>query len=210
MTGLAGAERPALCDAALEAGEAAPTLCAGWTVKDLVVHLLVREGSPAAVGIGVRSLSPLTERAYERVRRRAFDSLVVRLRQGPPRLSPYSLPRLDELANGVEMFVHHEDIRRAQPGWEPRQLDTATEERLWAAVAGYGRRLVRKVPVGVSVERAPDAQLTVLKRSTPTVTVAGAPAEVLLYLLGRREHASVELRGPEAAVARLSEAPLGV
>ncbi|WP_254185823.1 hypothetical protein [Nocardioides panacis] len=44
-------ERTALCDTALQVGEDGPTLCDGWDVKDLVVHLLVREGSPAAAGI---------------------------------------------------------------------------------------------------------------------------------------------------------------
>jgi uncharacterized protein (TIGR03085 family) len=210
MTPLARTERSALCDDALRAGEGAPTLCAGWTVKDLVVHLVVREGSPASVGIAVPPLSGLTERAYERARRRPFESLVEQVRNGPPRLSPYALPKVDELANGIEMFVHHEDIRRAQPGWEPRQLDAATDERLWSAVSGFGRRLVRKAPVGVTAERTPGAKVAVLKDAAPSVTVSGPPGEVLLYLLGRREQARVTLRGSEAALARLADAPLGI
>ena len=27
---------------------------------------------------------------------------------------------IDTLANTVEFFVHHEDVRRAQAGWTPR------------------------------------------------------------------------------------------
>ena len=210
MTPLARTERSALCDDALRAGEGAPTLCAGWTVKDLVVHLVVREGSPASVGIAVPPLSGLTERAYERARRRPFESLVEQVRNGPPRLSPYALPKVDEVANGIEMFVHHEDIRRARPGWEPRRLEAAADERLWSAVAGFGRRLVRKAPVGVTAERTPGATVAVLKDAAPSVTVSGPPAEVLLYLLGRREQARVDLRGSEAALARLADAPLGI
>lgn len=210
MTSLARTERAALCDLALRLGPDRPTRCEGWTVKDLVVHLVVREGSVASVGIAVRPLSGLTERAYARARRRSFESLVDRLRSGPPRLSPLSLPRLDEVANGVEMFVHHEDVRRAQPDWEPRELDTETEERLWSAVAGFGRRLVAKAPVGVVAERTPQDTVAVLRDTAPSVTVAGPPAEVLLYLFGRREGARVQLRGSEAAVARLTEASLGV
>ncbi len=57
MTRLARSERAALCDLALQVGADRPTLCEGWTVKDLVVHLLVREGSPAAVGIVVPPLA---------------------------------------------------------------------------------------------------------------------------------------------------------
>jgi uncharacterized protein (TIGR03085 family) len=210
MTRLARTERSALCDEALETGEGAPTLCAGWRVKDLLAHLVVREGSPASVGIAVRPLAALTERAYERARRRPFESLVEQVRNGPPRLSPYALPKVDELANGIEMFVHHEDIRRARPGWEPRHLDEATEERLWSAVSGFGRRLVRKAPVGVTAERTPGAEVAVLRDAAPSVTVSGPPAEVLLYLLGRREQARVDLRGGEAALARLADAPLGI
>jgi len=210
MTTLARTERAALCDLALRLGPDAATMCRGWTVRDLVVHLVVREGSPASVGIAVPPLSGLTERAYARARRRPFESLVERLRSGPPRLSPLSLPKLDEVANGIEMFVHHEDMRRGRPGWEPRELDTATADRLWSAVAGFGRRLVAKAPVGVVAERAPEDTVAVLRDTAPSVTVAGPPAEVLLYLFGRREGARVRLRGSESAVARLTETSLGV
>ena len=41
MEPLSRSERAALCNSALEAGETAPTLCGGWSVKDLVVHLLM-------------------------------------------------------------------------------------------------------------------------------------------------------------------------
>ena len=40
MEQMSRTERAALCNSALEAGEDAPTLCEGWTVKDLVIHLL--------------------------------------------------------------------------------------------------------------------------------------------------------------------------
>ena len=43
---LARRERHELCDLALTVGEDAPTLCGDWIVKDLVVHLLVRENRP--------------------------------------------------------------------------------------------------------------------------------------------------------------------
>ena len=53
---MAQTERDALCDLALQLGEGEPTLCGDWTVKDLVVHLLVRERSPAAAGIVLKPL----------------------------------------------------------------------------------------------------------------------------------------------------------
>ena len=40
----------------------------------------------------------------------------------PGRLSPFALPGVDKLLNTTEYVVHHEDVRRAQPGWEPRAL----------------------------------------------------------------------------------------
>lgn len=39
---LATTERSAICDAFLAAGPDRPTLCAGWTTRDLLAHLLVR------------------------------------------------------------------------------------------------------------------------------------------------------------------------
>ena len=48
MTSIAAHERMLLCALAQQLGPDEPTLCAGWTVRDLVAHLLVREGSPAA------------------------------------------------------------------------------------------------------------------------------------------------------------------
>jgi uncharacterized protein (TIGR03083 family) len=40
---LARAERAALCDLFDEVGPDAPTLCAGWTTRDLAAHLVIRE-----------------------------------------------------------------------------------------------------------------------------------------------------------------------
>jgi len=121
---MAQSERAALCDLALQVGEDQPTLSGDWTVKDLVVHLLVREGSPAAVGILLSPLSKLTDLESQRLGRRDFAVLVEKLRSGPPVYSPYAVPRLDALLNTLEFFVHHEDIRRAQPDWSARDLAT--------------------------------------------------------------------------------------
>lgn len=42
---LARRERHQLCDLALQVGPDAPTLCDGWTVFDLIAHLVVRENA---------------------------------------------------------------------------------------------------------------------------------------------------------------------
>jgi uncharacterized protein (TIGR03085 family) len=187
-----------------------PTLSGEWTVKDLVVHLVVREGSPAALGIAVGPLAWLTEAEYRRVGRRGFPELVGKLRNGPPRLSPYAVPKLDDLSNTLEFFVHHEDIRRAQPAWEARVLGDDEQRLLWAMVRTAGKALVRKAPTGVTIENATTGSRAVLKGGTDHVVVRGLPSEVTLFVFGRAAQADVELHGPDDAVARLRGTSLGI
>jgi uncharacterized protein (TIGR03085 family) len=210
MPSMSRTERAELCDLALQVGEDQPTLCEGWTVKDLVVHLLIREGSPAAVGIALSPVARLTAWESRRLARRDLAVLVERLRHGPPAYSPLALPKLEPLVNTVEYFVHHEDIRRAQPDWSPRVLDDDAEKTLWSMVRTAGKGLTRGAPVGVTLENATTGSLAVLKRGAPTVTVRGLPSELTLFVFGRRPQAEVELRGDDDAVARLSEASLGI
>lgn len=207
---MARSERAQLCDAALEAGADAPTLCEGWTVKDLVVHLLVREGSPASVGIVVPALSGVLDRTSRRVGRRDLPTLVERLRQGPPVWSPYAVPKVDDLVNTLEYFVHLEDIRRAQPGWTARALSDEEQRTLWSMVRTAGKGLMRGAPVGVTLEDSGTGHRAVLKDAPDPVVVRGLPAEVVLFVFGRAEQADVELLGDERAVARLRGTSLGI
>ena len=210
MTNLARTERAALCDLALELGPDAPTLSGEWTVKDLVVHLLVREGSPAAVGIVVPPLSPLTDAASRRLAREDLPVLVERLRKGPPVWSPFRPGPLDRVLNTLEYYVHHEDVRRAQDGWEPRDLDRRSETALWKAIRVTGRGLVRSAPVGVVIERSDTGQREVLRNKPGAVTVRGLPSEVVLFVYGRQAQARVDLDGVDSDVALLTGADLGV
>jgi uncharacterized protein (TIGR03085 family) len=210
MTTLAQTERASLCDTALAVGENQPTLSGEWTVKDLVVHLLLREGSPASLASLVPPLAGLTAAASRRLGRRPFPELVERLRSGPPRLSPFAIPKVDELANTVEYFIHHEDIRRAQPSWSARPLGDEAEQRLWSMIARMGKLLTRKVPVGVLIQDSTTGATTVLRKGAPTATLRGLPSEVTLYLSGRSEHARVELLGEGDAVAGLSAASFAI
>ena len=149
---LARRERHALCDLALLLGEDAPTVLPDWTAKDLVVHLLVREYSPVgALGLAVDPLSGLTEREMARVGRRDFTVLVERLRGRG--LTPYSLGPVDRVANTLEYVVHHEDLRRAQPDWQPRDLPPGDADVVWRLLRVFGRGLVRQA--GVPVRIAP-------------------------------------------------------
>ena len=203
-------ERTALCDVALQVGEDQPTLCGEWTVKELVAHLLVRERNAAAVGIGLSALSGLTEREMRRVGRTDFAVLVERLRTGPPVWSPYAVPKVDALANTLEFFVHHEDIRRAQPSWQPRELTDDEQKLLWSMVRRAGRHLVRNAAVGVTLENATTGSRAVVKDASEPVVVRGVPSEVTMFVFGRQAQARVELSGPDEAIATLTWPGLGI
>ena len=207
---MAQIERTGLCDVALQLGADQPTLCGEWDVKDLVVHLLVREGSPAAAGIVLHPLARLTELESRRVGRRDFAVLVEKLRSGPPVYSPYALPKVDRLLNTLEFFVHHEDIRRAQPTWSPRTLGDDAERLLWSLTRTAGKALTRGAPVGVTIENSTTGSRAELSAGDPMVTVRGLPSEVALYVYGRKAQAQVELLGDDAAVARLQGSSLGI
>jgi uncharacterized protein (TIGR03085 family) len=195
---LARRERDALCDLALVLGEDAPTLCHPWTAKDLVCHLLVRERSPLA-GIGlIPPLSGLPEQAMARLARKDFRVLVERLRGHG--LTPMALPPVDKLFNTVEFFVHHEDLRRAQDGWEPRELAERDRDELWRVVKGYGGRLVKGAGVPVSARRTDNGVTTTLRKGPDPVVVAGPPTEVLFFLFGRDETHDVTFAGSDEAV----------
>jgi uncharacterized protein (TIGR03085 family) len=211
MTRLSKSERYELCDDALRIGEDQPTLSGDWTVKELVVHLLVREGSPAAAGIVVAPLAPYTKRVTRRLMKRDFTELVEQLRNGPPIYSPYAIPKVDTMVNTLEYFVHHEDIRRAQPSWEPRELSPRHEKQLWNMITVAGKGLVRGSTVGVTIERSDrEGRQAVLNEGEHPVVVRGLPSEITLFVFGRKPQARVELSGTDDAVAALRDKSLGI
>lgn len=207
MTGFAQQERQALCDLLLEVGPDAPTLCAGWQAKDLAAHLVVRERRPdAAGGIVVPALAGYLERVQRGVRDgRSWPSLVDRVRHGPPLLLRY----LDDAVNTAEYFVHHEDVRRAAPGWQPRTLPPALERALWSRARFAARMAGRKAGVGLRVT-SPGFGEAVGRAGTPSATVAGPPGELLLFLMGRQQVAGVAVAGDGDACTRVKAADLGL
>ncbi len=209
MTRMARAEREQLCDIALQVGEDQPTLSGEWDVKDLVVHLLVRERSPAAAGIVLSPLSPLTDLESRRFAARPFNQLVEKLRHGPPVWSPMAVPKLDSVLNTLEFFVHHEDIRRAQPEWQVRTLSDQDQKLVWSMLRTAGKGLTRKTPVGVVIENATTGSTVELHQGPDAVTVRGLPSEIALFVFGRQPQSVVELDGPDDAVALLRTASFG-
>ncbi|WP_327684763.1 TIGR03085 family metal-binding protein [Streptomyces sp. NBC_00467] len=198
-------ERLLLADLLEAAGPDAPTLCDGWTTRDLAAHVVVRERrADAAGGIMIPLLRSRLDRVMAEFTARPYDELIRLIRTGPPRMSPYGIKQVDEAANTVEFFVHAEDVRRAQPDWTPRTLDRVFEDALWSRLEKVARLLGRKAPVGL-VLRRPDGQTAVGHRGTPVVTVTGEPGELTVFAFGRQDAAQVELEGDKDAVARLRD-----
>lgn len=204
-------ERAALVETMRAVGPDAPTLCEGWTTRDLAAHLVIREYRPdAAPGILIPFFASHTAKVQNEVAgRNDWDELVDKVASGPP---VYSLLKpLDAVANVAEMFIHHEDVRRAQPAWEPRVLERALASSLRRTLPLMARLTLAKVPARVAL-RTPEGK-TVLtagssKSQGPAVVVTGAPEELLLFSVGRQ--ARVEFDGDAAAVQVVRDAPKGL
>jgi uncharacterized protein (TIGR03085 family) len=137
-------ERREICDLLLELGPDAATLCAGWTTADLAAHLVLREHFHRWSD---------AQRAAEKAK--GLPAMVARLRAGAP-LIPWRLPRIRNIFNGLEYFIHHEDVRRAN-GREPRPSRADLEALAWrmtgsapdGSSAGYVRTASSScVPMG--------------------------------------------------------------
>ncbi|GAB77249.1 TIGR03085 family protein [Austwickia chelonae] len=214
MTGLAQLERAALCSTFTRLGPDAPTLCDGWSTRDLAAHLVIRERRPdAAAGVVVPALAEHTHRVQEQYADQPWAALVDMVRQGPRGWSPLRVPGVDDAVNLAEFFVHHEDVLRAQEDWDPgqrRQVDGQESEALWIRLRQAGQLLLRRSPVGVTLLceghgrkkiKAPTAQGEIVLR--------GEPGEVLLYAFGRSAVAQVDIEGETSAVEAFGKADLG-
>ncbi|KRE27640.1 hypothetical protein ASG82_14745 [Mycobacterium sp. Soil538] len=194
-------ERAALVATFRDTAPDSPTLCEGWDARDLAAHLVVRERRlDAAPGILIPAFADYTERVQKQVSASTdWDALVEQVADGPPLYSPFKL--LDPIANVAEMFIHHEDVRRARPGWEPRPLDEQTTGSLRRPVGMMARLTLRRAPAKV-VMRTPQGDTVATAGRGPTLTVTGEPGELLLFAAGRDE-ARVEFDGPADLVERV-------
>lgn len=175
-----------------------------------------------------------TRRVQTRIaNRHSFAELIELIRNGPPRVSMFGLPGADEKLNLVEYFVHHEDVLRARPDWQPRKVDPDLVDVLWDRLS-LARLMLRKAPVGVELVRADSARTLdqaaadneaagqrarasgakaargrgtrvriTAKARTPVVTVTGDPVELTLWTMGRASVAGVRLDGADSDVAAL-------
>ena len=182
-------ERMEVCDLLLELGPDAPTLCEGWTTADLAAHLVLREHFHRWSD---------AQRAVEKAK--GLPAIVARLRAGAP-LIPWRLPGIRNVFNGLEYFIHHEDVRRAN-GRDPRAPMADLEALSWRMVGYSARRVARRIrPYGIELV-LPDGRRR-RYGSGEIVTLTGPATEFVLYLGGRRSAARVTLSGAPDAVAAL-------
>lgn len=209
MTRDARSERLLLADALAELGPDAPTLCAGWLTRDLAAHVVVRDSRP---DLFLRKAIPFlrgrAEQEESSIAQGDFADLVARIRGGAPVWNPMSWERVDEWTNLLEFYVHHEDVRRAQDDWAPRQLDPELEQHLWAGLRRFARIAFRRSPTGiVLVAQGLGRHAARLPDERGTVVVRGTAQELVLFAFGRTGVARVELSGDADDIAALQGVP---
>ena len=201
-------ERSALVDTLRAVGPDAPTLCAGWKTKDLAAHLVVRERRmDATFGIAIPFLAGYTAKVQNQTAQSTnWDDLVEMIASGPPVYSPFKL--IDAVANVGEMFIHHEDVRRAVDGWQPRVLDESIVAVLRRQLGLLSRVTLAKLPARVVLQTTAGQQIARVGRGD-AVTVTGEPPELLLFATGR-DAARVEFDGDPQTIAVVRAAPRGL
>lgn len=198
---LAERERRALADLLAELGPDASTCCEGWDTAHLAAHVVVRDRRPDALpGYGVETLPfgrPLARWSHaveDAVRASTpYTDLVERVRSGPSHWLPMGWPGVGAAVNTTEFVIHHEDVRRAQPGWQPRELPRADQDQLWRAVPFLARMAARREDGGLRLRRTDTGEEKTVRGSAPWTTVAGEPLELLLWASGRRDVARVAI-----------------
>jgi uncharacterized protein (TIGR03085 family) len=197
---LAAGERAQLADLLDELGPDAPTCCGGWTTAHLAAHLVVRERQPGALagysleeaGIG-GPLTAWSHRLEDRLRSTTpYAEVVARVRSGPRPWAPLAWPVLARVFNTAEYAIHHEDVRRAQPGWAPRVLPRAAQDELWGPASLYARRAASRQGRGLVFRRS-DVPGVEKRIGAGAVPVEGEPLELLLWAAGRRDVARVSV-----------------
>ncbi|MGV9860366.1 TIGR03085 family metal-binding protein [Gordonia sp. NPDC003425] len=198
---LAQNERAALVETLRRVGPDAPTLCEGWTSRDLAAHLVIRERRPdAAVGIMVSPLAGYTKTVQDKTATEPWQNLLDQIASGPPWYSP--IAPLDRWVNLGEMFIHHEDVLRggADPAgpWLPRELTPDASHALRTPLTSMGRMTLRKAPARVTLA-TPDGDTVLAAGKGEPVTVTGTIGELLLFATGRAP-VDVSMSGDQRAV----------
>ncbi|HZA08751.1 TIGR03085 family metal-binding protein [Mycobacterium sp.] len=201
-------ERGALVETFNAIGPDAPTLCGKWTTRDLAAHLVVRERRPdAAIGIAVPALAGYTDRLQKSLATSTdWEDLVHMVAMGPPIYSPFKL--LDPLVNVGEMFIHHEDVRRAQPDWQPRALEASLISAVRRGLPLMSRMMLARAPARVRLRDSDGATVATIGRG-PEVVITGEAPELLLFVSGR-DAVRLEFAGDAETIAGIRAARRGL
>lgn len=205
LMSFSSAERAKMVALFHKLGPDAPTLCEGWTTRDLAVHLWVRENRPdAAAGIFVNALSGRLEKESRKVAERDFDELVDDWGRGPAAYNPVRF--VDAQQNFVEHFVHHEDIRRAN-GMGPRDFSAHIKQQMHSHLKPLAKVALRKSerPVILQPEGLPRIVAAdthgVAEKGDAVVRVSGEVGELILWSFGR-DAAEVKIEGEAEAIVK--------
>ena len=151
----------------------------------------------ALPGIVVPRLAGRTQRIQDELAASLdWVTLLDRLRGGPPLYSPFRW--LDRIANVHELFVHHEDVRRAVPDWRPRALSSQAVATLRRLTAVMSHPVMAGIPAQVTLRTRDSSIVARVGRGSPVVVTAAAD-DLLLFVFGRTAiHA--EFDGEDEAV----------
>ena len=179
--------RERLCALLEEAGEAAADVavpaCPGWTVRDVVAHLVgnIEDGAAGRI-----QGPPSEAQTAEQVARHRDESLAVLAdtwRQGSP-LMEDALRRAQMWPGMIDALSHEHDVRAALDRPGARSVDT---------VRVVADRLVESAPVPLRV-RFPDGREVCSAATSPTAdapVLRTTPFEVVRLRLGRRSRDQV-------------------
>ena len=179
-----------------------PSLCAGWSVRDVAAHVAMAPQPPgfgAMVREGVRargSFHRLNHDVAVRHAERATDRLVAELRE---HADSRRLPAVTSYRNIVpDILVHGQDIAVALGLDRPMPVDAATAgaTRVWTmGWPFWARRRLRGIRL-----RATDADWSAgLSTGDGDAEVRGPIGALLLLMTGRTEAARPHLSGPARA-----------
>ena len=200
---VATAERLALADLLAAVGPDAPTLCEGWTTRDLTAHLVVRRDRPdVQAGLVVPWLGGWSEKVRAQRAASPYADLVADVRSEPRWWNPMSVAAVDEATNALEYLVHHEDVRRARPDWQPREVAPDVAEEVFRRTLRIAKLAFRRARLGLALAR-PGGEPATIRAGTPVVVVRGEPVELALWTYGRTGVARVDFEGDPADVERV-------
>ena len=78
-------ERRRFADELITVGPDSPTLCGGWTTRDLAAHIVLRDRRPDAMpGVLVKAMAGYTDKVQHRIATREWADIVADVRDGAP------------------------------------------------------------------------------------------------------------------------------